>query len=42
MTLNLITGTPVDGVIGGLMRHYAGEKFGDGVNSVIDIHMDNG
>ena len=42
VTLNLVTGTPVDGVIGGLIGHYAGEKFGDGVNSVIDIHMDNG
>lgn len=41
-TLNLLTGAPADGVIGGLIGHYAGEKFGDGVNSVIDSHMDNG
>ncbi|EWC94513.1 hypothetical protein HMPREF1522_0597 [Actinomyces sp. ICM54] len=41
-TLDLVTDTPVDGVIGGLIGHYAGEKFRDGVNSVIDSHMDNG
>ena len=35
-TLDLLTGAPADGVIGGLIGHYAGEKFGDGVNSVID------
>ena len=40
-TLNLVTGAPADGVIGGLIEHCAGEKLGDGVNSVIDSHMDN-
>ena len=42
MTLDLVTSAPVNGVIGGLVGHYAGEKFGDGINSVIDSHMDNG
>ena len=42
MTLNLVTTAPVNSVIGGLIGHYAGEKFGDGINSVIDSHMDNG
>jgi len=30
-----------DGVIGGLVGHYAGEMAADEVNSVIDSHMDN-
>jgi hypothetical protein len=42
MTLNLVATAPVDSVIGGLIGHYAGEKLGDGINSVIDSHMDNG
>ena len=42
MTLNLVTTAPVNSVIGGLIGHYAGEKPGDEVNSVIDSHMDNG
>ena len=41
-TFNLVTGAPADSVIGGLIGHYTGEKFGDGVNSVIDSHMNNG
>ena len=41
-TLDLVTGAPAGGIIGGLVGHYAGEKFGDGVNSVIESHMDNG
>lgn len=41
MTLNLVTGTPVDGVIGGLIGHYAGERVADGANSLIDSHMNN-
>ena len=41
-TFNLVTGAPAGCIIGGLVGHYAGEKFGDGVNSVIDSHMDNG
>lgn len=41
MTLNLVTTAPVNSIIGGLIGHYGGEKFGYGVNSVIDSHMDN-
>ena len=35
-------GALVGSVIGGLISHYAGEKVGDGANSLIDSHMDNG
>lgn len=41
VTLNLVTGAPADGVIGGLVGHYAGEMAADEVNSVIDSHMNN-
>ena len=41
-TLDLVPTAPEDEVIGGLIGDYAGEKVGDGVNSVIDSHMDNG
>ena len=30
------------GVVGGLIGHYAGEKVGDGTNSLIDDRMNNG
>ena len=42
VTLSLVTGTRADGVIGGLVGHYAEEMAADGANSLIDSHMDNG
>ncbi len=32
-TLNLVTGTPADGAIGGMVDHYLGELAGDTVNN---------
>ena len=37
-----VVGGLVGCVIGGLIGHYTGEKVGDGANSLIDSHMDNG
>ena len=31
-TLNLVTGAPASGVIGGVVGHYAGETAGDWLN----------
>ena len=32
-TLDLVTDTPVDGVIGGVVGHYFNEKTGDAINN---------
>jgi len=32
-TLNLVTGTPADGVTGGMVGHYLGKLAGDTVNN---------
>jgi len=32
-TLDLVTGTPVDSVIGGVVGHYFGEKTSDAINN---------
>ena len=34
-TLDLVTGTPVDSVIGGLVGHYLGEEAGNLANDTI-------